>query len=151
MLARSLECRRVSRRTNSLEEARSTPTLKQKPSLVCKDSRVHSLFHPTHTLDDPRTRCPKASTETLRRQPRTLYASLESRQETISRTLPVYWEKEPTSYKVRNVRWMVNRAAANTKRQVLSETTLTDKLDAKTKGDMDESSLNGTSHQNSTT
>jgi ADP-ribosylation factor GTPase-activating protein 2/3 len=90
--------------TSSLEEAHSTPTNNKKPSLVCKDSREPSQFHLMHTLDGPRMRCLKASTETLKLQPRTLYASLESPQETILRTSPVYWEKEPTSCKVSQMR-----------------------------------------------
>jgi hypothetical protein len=101
--ARSLECRRASRQTSSLEEVPSTPTLNKKPSLVCKALKARSQFRPMPTLGDPTMSKPRASMETLRRPPRTLYASLESLLETISRISPVYWAREVTNCKVSGI------------------------------------------------
>ena len=100
MRAKSSDCKRVSRQMNSSEEAHSTQTLNKKPNPACKDSKAHNPFHPMLTSEDLRMRCPRVSMGTLRRQPKTLFASLELLRETILRTSPVYWAKEPTNCKV---------------------------------------------------
>lgn len=73
----SLALRRASRPMNTSARDRSIPMPRQKPSLVCKDSRAHPPSPPTPTLDDLR-KMSRKSMAIWNQPPKILFANSAS-------------------------------------------------------------------------